>query len=282
MRGILFQTAVLFVSLRLPAGSMEPPPERRYDQAVWLSTHNAMNNRADGWKLPNQNKNLRGQFDDGVRAFMLDIHVQDGALVLRHGPDAARLLGFRPLAAGLAEIRGMLEADKDAILTLILENYAPPPRVAQAIREAGLEAFAHTQEAGKPWPEIKTMIAGGKRLVVLSDRAAGAPAWFHPVWDHAWETPFSARRPEDLKNVPNRGRQGNPLLILNHFCADPIPSPGLSAKVNEAAFLTERIAKARDAFGRGVNFIVVDFHDLGGPAGVVSALNAIPPDEVHR
>lgn len=280
-RFLLLATVPLFWPL-LSVARAEPPPDRRYDQTVWLCTHNAMNNRADGWKLPNQSKNLRGQFDDGVRAFMLDIHVQDGDLVLRHGPDAARLLGFRPLADGLAEIRAMLESRPEAIVTLILENYAPPPQVAEALRKAGLERFAHTQEAGKPWPALREMLAGGKRLVVFSDRANGGPAWFHPVWEHAWETPFSARRPEDLRNVPNRGRRENPLLILNHFCADPLPSPRISAKINGIDFLTNRINQSRETFGRNPNFVVVDFHDLGDPGGVVAKINTVAAEEAQR
>lgn len=251
----------------------EPPEDRRYDEVAWLCAHNAMNNQADGWKVPNQNKNVGGQFQDGVRAFMLDLHPQDGTIVLRHGPAAARWLGFKPLNQELSEVRDLLEKNPRCVITLILESYVPAKDVGAAFQAAGLDRFAHTQDPKQPWPTLAAMIAANHRLVILSDRAAGGPPWILDVWKQAWETPFSAKTKEDLKNVPNRGNPKNALLILNHFCANPLPSRSLAGTVNAKDFLGERLRQAQRIFGRKPNFIAVDFHDLGDPASTVAELN---------
>lgn len=263
--------ALLLLPLSLHAA--EPVETRRYDQTAWLCTHNAMSNEAEGWKFANQNKDLRGQFDDGVRAFMLDLHPQDGGIVLRHGPEAARILGSKPLAKELTELRNLLEAHPQAIITLILESYVPAKDVAEAFTAAGLAAYTHTQVEGQPWPTLQEMIKHKQRLVVFTDRPDGGPAWMMDVWQHAWETPFSAKKPADLKNMRNRGRKDSPLLILNHFCADPLPSKSTSRQINSHPFLRERLAAARTALGRDPNFLVVDFHDLGDARQAVEELN---------
>lgn len=232
-----------------------------------------MSTAADGWWFPNQNKNIRQQFADGVRAFMLDIHEQDGALVLRHGPPLARFLGWRPLKNDLCAIRELLEANPRVVVTIILESYARAGDVAQAFRDAGLERYAFAKSGTGPWPRVEEMIRSGKRLVIFTDRPQGGPEWQMDVWAHAWETPFEARGPTGLRNVPNRGKPHNALLILNHFCADPFPSRRLAAEVNAAPFLGGRLADARKVLGRDPNYLVVDFYDLGDAAAAVSAMN---------
>ena len=96
-----------------------------------------------------------------------------------------------------------------------------------------------------------------------------------PVWDHAWETPFEAHAPADLKNVPNRGKKTNALLILNHFLSNPMPSPDLAGQVNRNPFLAKRLDDARTAFGRRPNFVTVDFMDIGDVAVEVAKMNAV-------
>lgn len=267
---VLFAHSPGFSATAIP----EPPESLRYDQTAWICTHNAMSNAADGWWFPNQNKNIREQFADGVRAFMLDVHVQDGALVLRHGPSMARILGWRPLAAELSTLHALLQANPRAIVTVILESYAPARDVAAAFRSAGLEAYAYTHRAGEPWPSLGELIRSGHRLVVFTDRPEGAPAWQMSLWNEAWETPFSARAPSDLLNVPNRGNKESALLILNHFCAEPLPSRRRAAEINSVPFLTRRLAEARSAFGRDPNFLTVDFYDVGDVPSAVAQINA--------
>jgi hypothetical protein len=49
--------------------------DRRLDQVVFATTHNSMSS-ADipDWMFPNQERGIRGQLEDGVRGFLIDIH----------------------------------------------------------------------------------------------------------------------------------------------------------------------------------------------------------------
>jgi hypothetical protein len=49
--------------------------DRRLDDVVFAGSHNSMS-AADiaNWMFPNQNKSIREQLEDGVRAFMIDVH----------------------------------------------------------------------------------------------------------------------------------------------------------------------------------------------------------------
>lgn len=49
--------------------------DRRLDRVVFAGTHNAMGAAdARDWMFPSQERGLRAQLDDGVRAFLLDVH----------------------------------------------------------------------------------------------------------------------------------------------------------------------------------------------------------------
>lgn len=50
------------------------PNDRRYDQASYLTAHNAFAATAAGWAYAEQSLSIKQQLDYGVRALMLDIH----------------------------------------------------------------------------------------------------------------------------------------------------------------------------------------------------------------
>lgn len=249
----------------------------RYDQITWLCTHNSMSSSEAGWKLANQTHTIEKQLSSGVRALMLDIHVQDRKLVLRHGPPAARVFGFQPLPDALQTIRTFLVRNPDAIVTLILESYAPSKDVAAAISNANLATYCHTQNTEKPWPTLDTLRKSGKRLVVFSDRVekgTTAPDWYMYVWQHCWETDWQAVSTDDLLNAKQRrGKQSNKLFILNHFITNTFPSRKASKDANSLPFLSRRIAKARKDFGKKPNFLVLDFYEQGDASSIVKRLN---------
>lgn len=270
----------LFIALLLTC-TLHCNASLRYDQTTWLCTHNSMSSEDAGWKMANQTHTITKQLDSGVRALMLDIHRQDGKLVLRHGPPIARMLGFQPLSEGLVEIETFLSKNPNAIVTLILESYAPAKDVAKAITSAKLHTYCHTQDPAKPWPTLAQMRSSGKRLVILSDRVekgTTAPKWYMHVWQHCWETNWQAKTKTDLLNAkPRRGKRSNRLFILNHFITETFPSKQLSEKANTDPFLTKRIDKALKDFGKKPNFLVLDFYHLGDAKKTVKALNSKSP-----
>lgn len=254
--------------------------DQRYDQVTWLCTHNAMNSSDDGWRFGNQTHTITKQLEEGVRALMLDIWKQDGELVLRHGPEIARFLGFKKLSIELANIHSFLTKNPQSIVTLILESYAPAHEVAAAITKAKLASFCHYQNPSKPWPTISNMRKSGKRLVILSDRVekvSKAPQWYMPVWDHAWETNWQAKTKQDLLNAkPRRGKRSNKLFILNHFITKGLPSISDAKVANANPFLWQRIEKTIKNFGRKPTFLVLDFYEVGSSKDCLKRLNHQP------
>ena len=67
--------------------------DKRYDQVVYVTTHNAFN-YSGPFQAPNQTYPVSQQLQDGVRAFMLDVHDNNGVPTLFH---SFAFLGNEPL-----------------------------------------------------------------------------------------------------------------------------------------------------------------------------------------
>jgi len=247
--------------------------DRRYNEVAYATTHNAMSNRQEHWLAPNQNFNLSRQLNDGVRALMLDLHYFLGRVYLAHGNV---LWGHKSLADGCRDIRLFLDSHPAEVLTLILESRVRPGDIAAAFNESGLTPYLYAHQPGQPFPTLRMMIAAGKRLVVFTDQGGGAYPWLHPLWSYCVETPWKAKRPEDLNSHKERGDERNPLLIANHFLTYPVASPRLAHQVNHNPFFMTRMQRLTQETGRIPNFIVVDYYDIGNLFEVVDTVNGLP------
>jgi len=243
---------------------------RRLDQVVFPTTHNAMSNREERFTLPNQERSLRRQMDDGVRGLMLDLHTYEGEPNLCHGPCT---IGHRRLVEGLCDIGQFMDAHPGEVMVLILESYIDGPALEAAMREAGLLDDVHTQARGAPWPTLGAMVTANRRLVVLDDNADASLAWDLPVWSFAQETPFSAQTPADLDCRTNRGDSANSLFILNHFLTAPAALPRLAQMGNHTPFLIDRARRCWRERGRLPNFVTVDFYETGDVLAASETLN---------
>lgn len=266
-----------------PARSAEPCepcnglPElcaRPFDRVAFACTHNGMSSLEAGYFFPNQDRRMRRQLEDGIRAIMLDVHVEDGRLMLCHGYCR---LGSQPLAEGLAEIRGFLDAHPREVIALLVEGSVPDPEwLARDFRDSGLLDRCHAQPLGAPWPTLGEMIAADKRVVVLHDRADGGTDWLLPMWRHMWDTPWHPRTMDEFDCRRDRGQTANALLNLNHFLrSQPTPRRHLAAAVNSNPFLMDRVMKCIREFGRIPNFITVDFYEQGDLLAVIEAVNRL-------
>ena len=196
-------------------------------------------------------------------------------------PDSAYLchalcaLGKQPLAEGLGEIRAFLDENPGEVVTLIFESYLDHDLTAAAFDEAGLTPYAYTHPGGA-WPTLGTMIDAGTRLAVLQDVDVDPThPWLMDVWDHAFETHFSASAPEDFSCAHLRGSPSNELFILNHFLTDVFGSPELAETVNHNPFLLDRALDCQMFHETAANFVTVDFVDIGDAHDAVDALNGV-------
>jgi hypothetical protein len=260
---------------------------RRYDQVRYATTHNAMSNATDGWLGPNQNWDVPVQLAAGVRGLMLDTYragdlnqfgqIQVPGVV----PDTTYMchvvcgIGKQLLVEGLTEIRVFLDANPGAVVTLILESYLSHPLTASAFDAANLTPYTYVH-AGGAWPTLGQMIDAGTRLVVLQDKAINPSyPWLMNVWDHAFETHYTASAPGDFSCAPNRGNTSNDLFIFNHFLTGTFGSPTLAAQVNYNPLLLNRINECEAFHATTANFVTVDFVDIGDTLTTIKTLNDV-------
>ena len=245
---------------------------RRFDEVAYVTTHNAMANKADGFIGPNQNEDIPTQLADGVRGLMLDIHVDEGEVVLCHGYCS---LGRVLLVDGLGQIRDFLEANPREVVTILFETYVSNDDTGAAFVEAGLEDMLHAQIAGEPWPALEEMIDSGRRLVVFTDHQSETYPWLHRTWDHCFDTDWAAETLDDFSCDRLRGSADNPLFILNHFLTAPIAFPHLAEQANANPGFIERAQDCMAVHDTIPNFVTVDFYSIGDVFDVVDSLNGI-------
>lgn len=247
---------------------------RTLDAVSFPTTHNAMSTRAERFNPPNHERAMRRQLDDGVRAMMLDVYPYLGEAMLCHG---VCTLGRRRLAEGLCDIAQFTDEHPDEVLVLILENYAAPALIEEAVRAVEMEGELHVQRAGEPWPTLGAMLAAGHRVVMLTDSGGGQPArpWLHALWAHAFETHYAADRPTAFSCAMNRGEATNPLFIFNHFLTAPVASPQLADMVNHNPSFLARARECATVRGHLPNFVTVDFYETGDLFSVVRSLNGL-------
>ncbi|MEQ8839404.1 MAG: hypothetical protein RIB98_00325 [Acidimicrobiales bacterium] len=261
--------------------------DRPYADVRNITTHNAMSSADDGWLGPNQTLDVPDQLEAGVRALMLDTYragdLNDFGSVEVPGvdPDTPYLchaicaLGNQPLVEGLTEIREFLDADPGAVVTLIIESYLDHDLTAAAFDASGLTPHTYVHPGGE-WPTLGEMIDDGTRLVVMQDEAVDTTyPWLMNVWQHSFETPFSAATPGDFTCNHLRGSPSNELFILNHFLTEVFGSPALAAQVNTNPFLLDRARECEAFHDTAATFVTVDFFEIGDVAAAVAALNGL-------
>jgi hypothetical protein len=266
--------------------------ERRFDQVVYATTHNAMAATLPPYSysilIANQCSGVPTQLADGIRALMLDVHwVQPAGapapdLVLGHSECD---FGRQPLVEGLAEVREFLDASPGEVVAFLVETNAGTSGREAQIRDAfaasGLLPYAHAQAPGEPWPTLGEMIASGQRLVVLTDDsdnggcgAADPCPWYQYLWSSlAFETPFSNPNPAAFTCEDLRGQPGNDLFILNHFLTQNTGSPFLARLVNFEPTFSRRVRDCWDFQRQVPNFVTVDYYELGDVLRVVGLFN---------
>ncbi len=248
----------------------------KYNEIVFLTTHNAYNSQNDGFLFPNQNHHILRQLTDGVRALMIDVYEQEGELIVCH---ATKALGYKFLHDELKLISNFLENNPNEVITIIFECYSTANNIEKAIVNAGLKKYLYTNTNTKLWPTIGEMIETNKRLVVFSDKndAATNQSWYHYLWKYAVETTFEAKDTTDFSSQFQRGKPINSLFIVNHFLSTFIGTgtPLKAKAINSNPYLERRLTKLISETGKNINFLTVDFYDIGDCIYIVNKMNKI-------
>jgi hypothetical protein len=129
------------------------------------------------------------------------------------------------------------------------------------------------------------MIDSGQQVVVYAENHGGAAPWYTAGYDGALqETPFTFKRAVLLTTpshwpatcVPNRGTDGAPLFLINHWInTDPTPRPSDAAKVNRREVLVGRARECERIRDRHPTLLAVDFTQEGDLYGAADVLNGV-------
>lgn len=280
--------------------------ELRYDEAAYLTSHNAMSTTTDRFIGPLQDPDITTQLNTGVRALQLDTYrwerPQDIAarldspeftaeqrrlisgaidkvnppregLWLCHGVCRA---GAIELVPALEDIGDWLRAHPTEIVTLIVQDDIGPEDTEEAFHAAGLDDLLHTpsEDPDAPWPTLEEMIDSGRRLVVFAEKADGPAPWYRNFYRYGMETPFAFRSPSEMTCAPHRGGTGKQLFLLNHFITNAGGSRLDAGRVNARDWVLERTRACEAERGSPVTFIAVDYTTVGDALGAVNELNS--------
>ncbi len=185
-------------------------------------------------------------------------------------------IGATELAPTLGSLRAWLDTNRDEVVSLIVENHVPAAEIGQAVVDAGLEPYLHTVVDGE-WPTLAQMITSGQRLVVMTEEGSGGDdyPWLRNAFELTQDTPYTFPTPDDFSCEPNRGPADAPLLLVNHWLSGFGNLVTAAQTVNVADVLGARVEQCQDERNRLVNFVGVNFYDIGDVAAVVDDLNGV-------
>jgi len=194
-------------------------------------------------------------------------------------------LGGTPLASVLDDLRDFLVANPDEIVIVINQDYVTPADFVGAVRDAGLEELVYDGPWSGDWPTLREMIDDNQRVVFLAENHAGAASWYQLAYESITEeTPYTFSKVAQLTDEadlpascePNRGPEGAPLFLVNHWIStDPVPLPSNAAEVNAYAPLLARSRECERIRGHLPNLVAVNFYLRGDVFRVVDTLNGV-------
>ncbi|MFN8296418.1 MAG: phosphatidylinositol-specific phospholipase C domain-containing protein [Chitinophagales bacterium] len=252
---------------------------RKYDEVCFLMTHNAMNNTEKGFSVPNQTHSVTNQLKNGVRGLMLDTYDgADGVALTYHGTAA---LGSQNLVDVLQEIKDFLQVKTNDVVTIIFQNDGSNVQLEKAIDSIGLNTMTFIHNNGDEWPTLQTMVNSNKRLVLFveNNKMPRADYLMH-AWKTIFDTKYSYNNVSEFDSDVNRGGSGSKeLYLINHwlqkeiFLGINVPDKTLATQANARAVIGKRVQDCASANNHFVNFLGVDFYEIGAAKAVVDSIN---------
>ena len=110
-------------------------------------------------------------------------------------------LGAVPMVDEMRTLRGFLDRHPDEVIVMVIEDYAPPDRIAAVLRDAGLEPKLLPVTDPSALPSLGDMLSSGHPLQVSLENGDGGP-----------DAPQRLRRPGagDAVHVPPAPRPRAP------------------------------------------------------------------------
>lgn len=252
--------------------------DKNYTEVCFLMTHNAMNNAERGYTVPNQSYSITRQLEDGVRGLMIDTYDGPSGVALTY--HALKELGSENLVDVLKEVRTFLDNHPQEIVSIIFENNGSNSQLEKAIKDARLDSISFVYSG--TWPTLRTMINSGKRAVLFVEQNKTPRAdYLHFAWSKIFDTYYTYYSEEDFDTKVNRGGSGSKdLYLVNHWLQQEllagigIPNKDLAYTANRRSTLSKRVQDCANDNNHFINFIGIDFHEIGDALAVVDSINA--------
>lgn len=253
--------------------------EKPYDKVCFLMTHNSMNNYEMEFILPNQIHSITNQLKNGVRGLMLDTYDGDDGIALTY--HAFPALGKQVLVEALLEVKTFLNNHPNEIVTIIFQNGGSNEQLEKAIDSIALGELCYIHTAGAAWPVLQEMIANNKRLVLFVEQDKLLRAnYLMYAWQHVFDTEYSFTDISQFSTHVNRGGDGyKSLYLVNHWLQNEaitnvfIPDSSLAPLANSKSILSKRVQDCYKANNHFINFVGVDFYEIGDAKAVVDSIN---------
>jgi hypothetical protein len=194
-------------------------------------------------------------------------------------------LGATTLGSVLDDIHDFLVAHPGEVLVVINQDYVTPADFVKAANDAGLGSLVYGGPITDREPTLRQMIDSNRRVVFLAENHAGGAPWYRLAYDSITEeTPYTFKKVAQLTDPdrlaasckPNRGPEGAPLFLVNHWIStDPVPLPSHAAKVNAYEPLLARLRECQRIRHHLPNLVAINFYRRGDLFRVVDALNGL-------
>ena len=181
------------------------------------------------------------------------------------------------------EIDRYLDRNLTEFLVLDFEDYVQPEDLKAALEESGLDdrvrtmspAEIHAVPLGYLLAPPKGERENPRRVLTTSEKHGGEYRWLPATYSLFRETPYTYTRIADFDCRPERGKEANPLFLVNHWLRpDGPPDPAAAAKVNSQRVLLDRFRDCAAVRRVLPNVIAVDFTEIGALQATVRRLNS--------
>jgi hypothetical protein len=180
------------------------------------------------------------------------------------------------------QINDFLDRNLTDVLILDVEDYIKPADLEKALKEGNLWRRVYTPDLTKPLPTLFDLVAppagqdqAQRRVIITSERHPGQAPWLVGSYQLMQESPYTFTAIGQFNCTPNRGKDTNAMLLVNHWLRPyGPPDPEEAAKVNSLRTLTDRLRQCVNVRKRLPNVLAVDFFGIGDTVKVVDTFNA--------
>jgi len=251
--------------------------QRRLNDVVFATANDAMSSLDENFLLPHHNFKLEYALDAGYRALTLGSCWCENKFTFCDGTCER---GSRNSTEVLTSVRDFLLVNQNEVVVIHFKVYhgslVDLYRSTQSITGMQDLVYAHPG-VGESWPIMQSLIESNNRLILFQDSLEGCgdltcPGYIHASSDYISNSPTTLKSVAELVDYSescfSEENTISDFFVLNHFTSRPgrqasAPNYEDAKLVNAHPILFERKKRCEQRLRRKINFLAVDFWDLG-------------------